>query len=368
MRIHLPRMHWFFYFLIGVIIFGWSYLFFAYGLALLLPEKRVSNTTVSGLLIRNQVWEGDITIVGDTITTPGTLITIKPGTLVKIVPTGDRFNLHYWPWLLKSGINTKEPYHGVNTNEPFWDEKTKVQIHFSRLQSIGTKEQPIYFRSAADYPSRYDINQISVDHGIIASTMLSNYRRLEIKNDVIIRDSVLREVGECAICVRGGKVSIINNIFEQALRESVLIAGGNPRIADNLFLNLNGQGLVVDPLRIGSPQIINNVFEMPGKDALVLLTGLEKSPGEVRFNRFSGSSTIKIACDSQVKLSDNSILGMVSFIGNGCGGEYTFGPNFWGVNDVKTILQEKILNKDREFTIHIPTVLTVPPFGVGRRE
>ncbi len=148
----------------------------------------------------------------------------------------------------------------------------------------------------------------------------------------------------------------------------VLIAGGNPRIADNLFLNLNGQGLVVDPLRIGSPQIINNVFEMPGKDALVLLTGLEKSPGEVRFNRFSGSSTIKIACDSQVKLSDNSILGMVSFIGNGCGGEYTFGPNFWGVNDVKTILQEKILNKDREFTIHIPTVLTVPPFGVGRRE
>ncbi len=367
MKIHLPRIHWFFYFLITLLFTGWSYLILAYGLAFILPEKKVSNSTVSGLLVRNQIWEGEITIVGDLFTTPGTVVTIKPGTIVKILAVGDRFNLSYWPWDLKSGINTGETYHGVNTNEPFRDEKQKIQVHFSYLNAIGTKEQPIYFRSAADHPSPYDINVISVKHGIIASTMLSHYRRLEITNDVSIRDSVLREVGECAVCSSYGKPSVINNIFEQTLRQSILVEGGNPRIADNLFLNLSGQGIVVDPMRVGSPVIINNVFEMPGKDALVLLTGLETNPGEVQYNRFSGNSTIRIACDSQIKLSQNSILGLVAFIGNGCGGEYTFGPNFWGVNDVRTILQERILNKDREFTINIPTVLTVPPMGVGRR-
>jgi hypothetical protein len=197
--------------------------------------------------------------------------------------------------------------------------------------------------------------------------MLSHYRRLEVSNDVSIRDSVLREVGECAVCTRNSNVAIINNIFEQSLRQSIFIDGGSPRIADNLFTNLSGQGVVVDPHRLGSPEIVNNVFEMPGKEALVLLTGLEVVPGEVKFNRFSGNSVIKIACDSKTKLTENSILGQVSFIGNGCGGEYTFGPNYWGVNDVKTIFQERILNKDREFTINIPTVLTVPPRGVGRR-
>jgi hypothetical protein len=361
-------MHWFFYFLIGVFIFGWSYLFFAYGLAFILPEKKVSNASVSGLLVRNQVWGGEINIVGDVVTTPGTKITINPGTIVKIQPLGDRFNFHFWPWQLKSGINTGISSHGVNTNEPFLDEKQKIQVQLSTLEAIGTREQPIYFRSAADHPSPYDINLISVKHGIIASTMLSHYRRLEVSGDVSIRDSVLREVGECAICSRYGKPTIVNNIFEQALRQSVWIQNGSPRIADNLFLNLSGQGIVVDPGRIGSPVILNNVFEMPGKDALVLLTGLEVNPGEVQFNKFSGSSTIKIACDSQIKLSQNSILGAVSFIGSGCGGEYTFGPNFWGINDVKTILHERILNKDREFTIKIPIVLTVPPMGVGRRQ
>lgn len=367
MKIHLPRMHWFFYFLIGVFLSGWSYLLFAYGLAFFLPEKKVSNSTISGLLVRNQVWEGEINIIGDVVTTPGTKVVIKPGTVVKIQEVGDRFNLNFWPWQLKSGINTGENYRGVNTNEPFLDERQKIQVHFSRLEAIGTKEQPIYFRSAAEHPSRYDINLISVKHGIIASTMLSHYRRLEIANDVSIRDSVLREVGECAVCTKGGNPAIINNIFEQALRQSVWVEGGSPRIADNQFLNLSGQGVVIDPQRIGSPVVLNNVFEMPGKDALVLLAGLETNPGEVQFNRFSGNSTVRIACDSQIKLTQNSLLGQVSFIGSGCGSVYTFGPNYWGVNDVRTILQERILNKDKQFTINIPTVLTVPPMGVGRR-
>jgi hypothetical protein len=361
-------MHWFFYFLIGVFLFGWLYLVFAYGIAFIMPSKNVANAAISGLLVRNQIWEGEIEIVGDIMTTPGTKVTIKPGTIVKIQPIGDKFNFHFWPWQLRSGINTGESYHGINTNEPFLDEREKIQVNFSHLEAIGTKQQPIYFRSASVNPSRYDINLISVKHGIIASTMLSHYRRLEIANDVSVRDSVLREVGECAVCIKYGQPSVINNIFEQALRQSVWVEGGNPRIVDNLFSNLNGQGVVVDPMRLGSPVISNNVFEMPGREALVLLTGLETNPGEVQLNRFSGNSVLKIACDSQIKLSQNSILGQVSFIGNGCGGEYTFGPNFWSVNDVRTILQERILNKDKEFTIKIPTVLTVPPMGVGRRD
>lgn len=363
----LPKLHWFFYFLIGVFLFIWLYLFLAYGLAFILPTKRVSNSSVAGLIIRNQVWEGEIKIRGDVITTPGTTITIQPGTVIKVASVGDVSNFNWLPWHLRSGINTKEPYHGVNTSEPFWDERQKIQIHLSKIIAIGTKEQPIIVDSAAEYPSRYDINVIAVDRGIIAFMQAAHYRRMEIGGMVRVSESIFREVGECALCLKGGSPSIINNVFEQALRESLWIDGGSPRITGNRFVNLSGKGIVVDPKMLGTPVISNNIFEMPGQDALVLLTGLEKTPGEVTFNRFSGNSTIRIACDSRVYFSQNSIFSLVAFMGNGCGGEYTFGPNYWGVNDVKTILQERILNKDREFTVKIPTVLTVPPFGAGRR-
>jgi hypothetical protein len=367
MKINWPRIHWFFYVLIFILILGWSYLFFAYGLPFLLPDKVVSNGEVNGLLIRNQIWEGEVRIVGDILTLPGTKVVVRPGTVVKISTLGDRFNFHYWPWLLKSGINTGTDYHGVYTNEPFWDEGQKIQIYFSQLEALGTKEQPIYFISAATQSSRYDINSITVDHGIIASALFANYRRLNIKNNVVVRDSILKESGECNLCISGGKPSVIDNQFEQSLRQSILVEGGSPRISNNLFVNLSGDGVVVDPQRVGTPEIVNNVFEMPGKTALILLSGLDIKPGIVQYNKFSGNSKIKIACDSQIKFSQNSILGLVDFIGSGCAGEYTFGPNYWGVNDAKTLLQERILNKGREFKVNLPVILTVPPLGVGRK-
>ncbi len=201
----------------------------------------------------------------------------------------------------------------------------------------------------------------------MAYTMMSHYRRFEVKNNFIVRDSVLRESAECSLCSHGGSPSIINNIFEQSNGESILVDGGSPRLTNNQFLNLTGKGVIIDSKRLGTPVLSNNIFEMPGQDALVLLTGLEVRPGEVNFNKFSGNSRILIACDSKMYFTQNSIFSLISFIGNGCGGEYTFGPNFWGTNDIKAILQERITNKDKEFTLHIPTILTVPPMGVGMK-
>jgi hypothetical protein len=363
-KFQLPRLHWFLYFLIGVFLFSWIYLFLAYGLAFILPVHKVGNTSVSGLLVRNQVWEGEILIVGDTLSTPGTKVEIKPGTVVKIAHRGDKFNLNWLPWLLKGGINTGLENRGIKPGEPFWDEKEKIQLHFSTLQAIGTKEQPIVFDSNAQYPSPYDVNVISAKHGLLAHVVMAHYRRFEIANNFSIRDSVFREVGECAVCINQGNVSLFNSTFEQALRESVWVEGGSPRITNNQFLNLSGGGVILDPQRFGKPVVSNNVFEMPEQDALVLLTGLDMEPGLVSLNKFSGNSTIKIACDSRIHFSQNIISGLISFTGN-CGGEYIFGPNFWGTNDARTILVERILNKGSEFKVSIPTLLTVPPPGVG---
>lgn len=367
-KLTLPRLHWFFYFLIGVWILGFLYLVIAYGLAKVLPPHLVSNAKVSGLLVRNQIWQGEITITGDVFATPGTMVTISPGTVVKINSQHDNSNFDWLPWHLKSGVNAGLASHGVASGEPFWDERQKIQIHLSKLYAIGTKQQPIVFRSNAEYPSRYDINVISINHGVVAFGVFSNYRRLEIGNDVIIQDSTMREVGGCAVCMHGGSPSLFNDTFEQALRESVLVDGGSPKITDSQFSNLSGQGIVIDPKRLGTPLISHNIFEMPGQDALVLLTGLDVHPGIVSLNRFSGNSTIKIACDSKVNFDQNSIFSLITFIGNGCGGIYTFGANFWGTNDVATIMRERITNKDKRFTVNIPIVLTVPPLGVGKRD
>lgn len=360
------RIHWFFKVLICAAIVIFSLLSFFFGLPRVLPPQAIQNTEIYGLILSDQVWSGEVRIVGDIYSPTNSTIIIMPGTKVKVAIRGDRSNMFFLPWLRKSGINTGAPYKGVNNSEPFWDEAQKIQVHLNNLEVRGNFAQPVTFASDSDNPSAYDFNVLSIRRGRINRGVFSNYRRFQAGGDTVISDSAFKNTGECSLCLYQGKPKIINSTFENSLRESIWVEKASPEIVNNLFQNLLGEGIKIDAKRLSVPIITDNSFEMPEKIAIDFISGGQLQEGLIARNFFSGNSEIKIACDSKVRIRDNAILGQISFT-SGCSGGFTFGPNFWGSPDTRTIMAEKILNKNSAFKIDIPSVLLIPPKDAGRK-
>lgn len=367
---YLPKIHWFLRLLLVVFVLALLWIFVAYLIPKSLPVINISNAEKSGLILQNEVWSGEIHVVGDIFVLPGTTITVSPGTRILVAERGDKFNLHFLPWEFLSGLNTKEEKFGVRNGELFWDEGQKISLNFAKLYALGTKEQPIVIKSQPPFEgSPYDFNRVSIDQGILAFVQFSNYRRLEVGNKVTIRESDFANIAECAVCSKYSSPSIINNIFRNTLREYIYVLGGSPKITDNLFMsNLKSKGIVVDPQRFGSPIIYHNTFEMPGQIALEFLNGDEDLGGAVSFNDFAGESIVKLPCDSRVKLTQNQIKGRVQFARSGnCLGKFTIDVNYWGTDNRESVLQEKIMDKEAGFEISIPAILKTTPTSVGRR-
>ncbi len=361
------EIHWFFKFVIIFILASLILFFFLYVLPKILPTRKVSNSEIKGIIFENQVWEGTIRITGDILTTPVTTITVKPGTQILVKATGDRSNFDYLPWHLKSGVNTGGNDHGVYKDEPFWDEGQKIQVHLGKFIAIGSKEAPIIIRSDALYGSPYDFNVFSFRTGILSFVNLSNYRRLEVGAGTGIDHSIFEEIGECAVCINGGRVTISKNHFGRALRQSIWSYRGSPEISDNLFNSIDGEAIVLDSKRVGIVNISHNKFEMPGKIVIDALSGDERDSGKIEFNQFSGTTMIRLPCDSKLRVENNNIMSLISFWKSGCGGKYIFGPNYWGTEDIDTIMKERIINKDRKFQVEIPSILNSPVKDSGIR-
>lgn len=360
------RLHWFFKLLIIATVVIFACLSFFFGLPRILPPQEVRDAEIYGLILSDQTWSGQIRIVGDIYSPTNSKVTVLPGTNIKVAIKADKSNMDFLPWHRKSGINTGESRKGVNTGEPFWDEAEKIQIYLNNLLVLGNFTQPVSLSSDSDNPSAYDFNLLNIRSGRINRGVFSNYRRFHAGADTIISDSVFKDTGECSICLYQGKPRIENNIFERSLRESIWVEKASPEIVNNLFQNLSGEGIKIDAKRLSVPVITNNTFEMPDNTTIDFVSGGQLTEGLIARNFFSGNSEIKIACDSKVKIRDNIILGLVSF-SSGCSGGFTFGPNFWGSPDVRTIMAEKILNKNSAFKIDIPTVLLLSPKDAGRK-
>lgn len=361
----MRRIHWFFKVMVILLTICLIIGLFYFGLPKILPVQRLNNNEVYGLIFSDQIWEGEIRVVGDIFSPTNNSVTVLPGAKILVSINGDRSNLDFLPWHKKSGINTGLLSKGVWNSEPFWDEEQKIQIHLNNLQIQGEPQNPVVFTSNSIQASPYDFNVLSIKSGRISNAAFSNYRRFESGGDLVISDSIFKDTGECSVCLYEGRPKIFRNTFEKSLRESIYVSRASPEIISNLFTNLSGAGIRIDSKRLSVPVITNNTFEMPRGLALDIISGGEMEEGLIAKNVFSGNSIINIACDSKVKIRDNSILGQVSFT-SGCNGGFMFGPNFWGSPDSSIIMREKILNKKDSFSVKLPMVLLSPPKGAGR--
>lgn len=360
------KVHWFFKVIAVVAIILTFWLFFYYGLPKILPTQRVESGEVYGLLFSDQIWGGEIKIVGDIYSLTNNKVTILPGTKIKVSINGDRSNFDLLPWHWKGGVNTGGTYKGVRTGEPFWDETEKIQIHLNEVDIMGEPSNQIEITSDSDDPSPYDFNILEIKSGKITHALFSDYRRFEVSGNLIVMNSTFKNTGECALCIKKDSTKIYNNTFEDSLRESVWVEKASPQINNNFFINLVGDGIRIDSKKLATPQITNNIFEMPQKTAIDIVSGGQLGEILIARNIFSGNSMIKLACDSKVKVRDNVLLGLISF-STGCDGGFMFGPNYWGTHDPRIIMSEKILGKSAKFKIEIPNVLLMAPKEAGRK-
>lgn len=330
-----------------------------------MPVQKVNGGEVYGLIFSDQTWSGDIRIVGDIYSPTNNTVTILPGSRVLVSIKGDRSNLDFLPWHKKSGINTGQLYKGVGKGEPFWDESEKIQIHFNNLEISGEVNNPVEIRSDAAQGSPFDFNIFSVKNGRISNSVFSNYRRFESKGELVVFNSTFKDTGECSLCLYYGRPKVFSSTFEKSLKESIWVSRASPEISNNLFINLEGDGIRIDSKRLSVPVITRNTFEMPRGIALDIISGGQLEEGIISQNVFAGDSEIKIACDTKIKIRDNVILGRVAFSG-GCDSSFTFGSNFWGTPDSTSVMKDKILNKYDKFVISIPNVLLSPPKQAGR--
>ncbi len=365
LKIVSNTMHWFIklWLILLAIIFILGFILFIR--PKFISEKQISNSEISGIIWRNERWSGVIRVKGDILSVPGSVVTAEPGTKILVETAADKSNMDFIPIHNRAGINdSPTTISSIRHGEPFLDEGQKISIRLAKFFAAGTKEQPITIESAALNKSPYDFNTFSIYSGIIANTKLSNYRRLEVGN-VTIRNSAFSDIGECAVCTTRANPNILHNTFNNSLRDYIWIEQGSPVVKGNIFLPAKANGVVIDPKRLGSPKILNNEFQLPGKSSVYFLSGNEKNGGIVSNNLFAAGD-ITIPCDSRVKISQNHIKSNLQFIKSGnCVGEIKIGLNYWEIESPEEVTRVKVIGTEKQFKVVIEGVLPKPPLNIG---
>jgi parallel beta-helix repeat protein len=245
----------------------------------------IVNRTTHGYVTWDETWRGEVHIVGDVIVEEGATLTIEPGTIVRVAANQDVENLMDWAFDLQEGVNTEDTYeHGVHHGEPFRDEGHHISIIVNgTLHAVGTPEQMITITSDSPTPGVYDWNHFGMAHGTLSYCTMEYYRAFDPGNGTEISHSILRHVGECAVCANS-TVVVQHNTISHAGHELIDMHQSSPVIRDNyLGPNPDHAGITIDG---GSPQIVNNTIEGCGQGIHFI-----SPPGNpnIQDNTFSGN-------------------------------------------------------------------------------
>jgi len=231
------------------------------------PEPTPSpivNRTTHGYIWSDEIWRGEIRIIGDIIVEEGFTLTIEPGTRVLIAANQDVENLFTDPFNMQQGIRQEhrgeDPYYrGVHFGEPFRDEGNHISIRIhGTLHAVGTPEQMITITSDSPTPGIYDWNHFEFDHGILSYAVVEYYRVLGPGDGTEVSHNILRHIGECGVGANSSVVVEYNTI-SYAGHELIDMHNSSPTIRNNdLGPNPDHVGIVIDG---GSPGIVNNTIE-----------------------------------------------------------------------------------------------------------
>jgi hypothetical protein len=222
------------------------------------PTPAVNRTT-HGRILRDEIWSGEIRIIGDIAVDEGVTLTIEPGTVVRIAANQDAENLYDEPFDMKIGIQKEtRNINGVHYGEPYRDEGHHISIRIAgTLLAVGTPERMITITSDSPAPGIYDWGHFEFAHGSLAFCRVEYYRVLGPGNGTEVSHNILQHIGECGVCANSTAV-VEDNQISYAGHELVDMHQSAPVIRNNrLGPNPDHAGIVVDG---GSPQILNNTI------------------------------------------------------------------------------------------------------------
>ena len=225
----------------------------------------IHNQNISGAIIEDQIWSGNIYVTGDIDVNPDVTLTILPGTIIEVGLTDDQ------------NKGNEEPMTDIYfPKDPPFYEKEKIRIYVGgTLNAVGTPDKRIIFTSESQNPTTYDWFGIGIAHGRLEyATVEYGQGNVQIQqsSDVIISNNIIRNSLTCCICIgHSNQLSpqILNNDVYNCGHEGIDYAGGSAIIKGNYF-HLENPEIQPDPPRGGVgivvykntyPTIEDNIFE-----------------------------------------------------------------------------------------------------------
>ncbi|HLD56786.1 MAG TPA: putative Ig domain-containing protein [archaeon] len=214
--------------------------------------KHFENTSLSGKSRENQIWSGEILIIGDTHIDGD--LTILSGTVVKFA-VGD--NVGWGNEILPDGYNDLDPTRLKNY------EVTHSDISVSgKLIAKGTPDKRIIFTSAASKPDYADWVGIHIgaDKSIMEYSIVEWSRHgIGLGNNIpntIIRNNIINHTLWGSISSGYSSAQIYGNEIWESGHEGIDVQGGDPTIENNKIYNVH-TGIVI---LSGSATVKNNVM------------------------------------------------------------------------------------------------------------
>lgn len=233
----------------------------------------------TGHFKESEVWGGTIHVTGDIDIEEGATLTILPGTIIEVAAFSD--DQH-------KGVD--RPPDPPFPKDPDRIETQSTQIRIKGiLNAVGTDDNKIVFTSDSDNPTTYDWEGLSISHGKLEYAIVeySRYNNFQEASDVIVANSIFRNMLECCICIGHSKSvspQILNNDIYNCGHEAIDYAGGSALIKGNYF-HLENPEIQPDPSRGGVgvivyrnayPTIEDNVFEKHSRAILFLDNSLHE--------------------------------------------------------------------------------------------
>ncbi len=244
--------------------------------------SHISNTNISGEIKQDQIWSGTIHVTGDINVVEGVTLTILPGTVIEVAAQSD-----------DQHRGQDRPHDPPFPKDPNRLETQSTMIIINGiLNASGTPDNKIIFTSSnKENPTTYDWDGLSIAHGKLEYAIVeySRYNNFQQSSDVIVSNSIFRNMLECCICIgHNTRISpqILDNDIYNCGHEGIDYAGGSAIIKGNYF-HLENPEIQPDPSRGGLgiviyknayPIIEDNVFEK--LTIAILFHGNSKYPEE----------------------------------------------------------------------------------------
>lgn len=204
-------------------------------------SSKISNTSISGTIIKDQVWEGDIHVTGDVTVLNRATLTIQPGTTITVAAMSDD---------QRGGKD-----HPHDPPFPLDPDRTETQSTIitinGTLHAVGTPDQRILFTSDSANPTTYDWDGLFISHGRLeyATVEYARYNSIQGSSDVTIANCAIRNALECCLCIGHAKPvspQILNNDISNCGHEGIDYAGGSGLVKGNTF-HLENPEIQPDP-------------------------------------------------------------------------------------------------------------------------